>query len=81
MKKVIILQHENWFVFSPSGHINYTRHDEVKTHGFKQLIAAMKENECIASGISGYSVNSTMHTTKEINNLIGGGENDEMVNF
>lgn len=81
MKKVIILQHENWFVFSPSGHTNYTRYDEIKAHGFKKLIATMQLNSCEASRVDGYSVNSPMRTTEEINNLISGGENDEMVNF
>lgn len=70
MKKVIILQHENWFIFSPSEHENYSRYDEMKVHGFKNLIEAMQKLNCMVSSLYGYSINSPMRTPKEINEVL-----------
>ena len=43
MKKIIIAQHGNWFIFSPSGHAFYNKNDEIKVNGLPGLCISLKK--------------------------------------
>lgn len=67
MKTVIVIQHGNWYSFSPTGHANYNRDDEIKCHGLYSLLAAMHANSVRCAKVSGYNVNGTFWKPEDIN--------------
>ena len=70
MKRVIITQHGNWFIFSPSGHAFYNKNDEIKVNGLPGLCISLKNNHCYCVEVRGYNLNGHLWKSNEINAIV-----------
>lgn len=70
MKKVIITQHGNWFGFSLSDHVFYSKGDEIKVNGLPGLCLALKSNDCYCVEVRGYNLNGNLWKPNEINAIV-----------